>query len=77
MFEIGSPFNYNDPNYQAQLAKQTVTVLTDYLTFAPGGMSVQTVATKIKAINPNALIFVYTNINELRSRPDNRDRLVG
>ena len=63
--QIGSPFNYNDPNYQAQIAKQSVTVLNDYLTFAPGGMSMQTVATKIKAINPNALLFVYSNVNEM------------
>jgi hypothetical protein len=65
--QIGSPFNYNDANYQAQIAKQSVTVLADYLTLAPGGMSMQTVATKIKAINPNALLFVYTNANEMRS----------
>ena len=65
--QIGSPFNYNDPNYQAQLAKQSITVIEDYVGFAPGGMSMQTVATKIKAINPNTLIFVYTNVNELRS----------
>ena len=63
--QIGSPFNYNDPNYQAQIAKQSVTVLNDYLTFAPGGVSMQTVATQIKAINPNALLFVYTNVNEM------------
>jgi hypothetical protein len=65
--QIGSPFNYNDPNYQAQIAKASVAVLADYLTFAPGGMSMQTVATRIKAINPNELIFVYTNANEMRA----------
>jgi Hypothetical glycosyl hydrolase family 15 len=65
--QIGSPFNYNDANYQAQMAKQSVMVLTDYLTFAPGGQNMQTIATKIKAINPNALVFVYTNVNEMRA----------
>jgi hypothetical protein len=65
--QIGSPFNYNDPTYQAQLAKQGVMVLADYPTLAPGGMSMQTVVTKIKAINPNALVFVYTNANQLRA----------
>jgi hypothetical protein len=65
--QIGSPFNYNDPGYQAQIARQAVTVLADYPTLAPGGMSMQTVATKIKAINPNALLFVYTNANQLRA----------
>jgi Hypothetical glycosyl hydrolase family 15 len=65
--QIGSPFNYNDPTYQEQIAKQTVSILADYPTFAPGGMSMQTVVTKIKAINPNALVFVYTNANQLRA----------
>jgi hypothetical protein len=65
--QIGSPFNYNDPNYQAQMAKQSVTIITDYLTFAPGGQSMQTIVSKIKAINPNALVFVYTNVNEIRA----------
>ncbi len=27
--QIGSPFNYNDPTYQAQLARQSVMVLAD------------------------------------------------
>jgi Hypothetical glycosyl hydrolase family 15 len=65
--QIGSPFNYNDPNYQAQLAKQSVSILADYPGLAPGGMSMQTVATRIKTINPNALVFVYTNANQMRS----------
>ncbi len=65
--QIGSPFNYNDANYQAQMAKQSVTVITDYVTFAPGGQSMQTIVSKIKAINPNALVFVYTNVNEIRA----------
>jgi Hypothetical glycosyl hydrolase family 15 len=64
--QIGSPFNYNDPAYQADIAKQSVAILADYPTLAPGGMSMQTVATRIKAINPNTLVFVYTNANQLR-----------
>jgi hypothetical protein len=65
--QIGSPFNYNDAGYQAQIAKQNLTILGDYPTLAPGGMSMQTVATKIKAINPNTLVFVYVNANQLRA----------
>ena len=65
--QIGSPFNYNDATYQAQLARQSISILADYPTLAPGGMSMQTVATRIKAINPNSLVFVYTNANQLRS----------
>jgi Hypothetical glycosyl hydrolase family 15 len=65
--QIGSPFNYNDPTYEAQLARQSVSILADYPTLAPGGMSIQTAVSKIKAINPNALVFVYTNVNQLRA----------
>jgi hypothetical protein len=65
--QIGSPFNYNDAGYQAQIARQNVAILADYPTMAPGGMSMQTIATKIKAINPNVLLFVYTNANQLRA----------
>ena len=64
---IGSPFNYNDAGYQAQLARQNVAILGDWPTMAPGGMSMQTVATRIHAINPNTLVFVYVNANQLRS----------
>lgn len=65
--QIGSPFNYNDPTYEAQLAKQSISILADYPTLAPGGMSMQTVASKIKALNPNALVFVYVNANQMRA----------
>ncbi len=69
--QIGSPFNYNDPAYEAELARQSVSILADYPGLAPGGMSMQTVVTKIKAINPNALVFVYTNANQLRADQTN------
>jgi hypothetical protein len=62
--QIGSPQNYNDATYQANLAKQDIMVLANWPTFAPGGMSYQTVVTNIKAKNPNALVFSYVNANE-------------
>jgi hypothetical protein len=62
--QIGSPFNYDDATYQASLAKQSVTVLGMYPGLAPGG-SLNTQIQAIKAKNPNALIFLYTNANEL------------
>ena len=65
--QIGSPFNYNDSTYQAELAKQSVMILGTYPTLAPGHMSMQTVISKIKAINPNALVFVYVNANQMRA----------
>ena len=64
--QIGSPFNYNDPTYEANLAKQSIMILADYPTMAPGGMSMQQAVTNIKAKNPNALVFTYVNANQLR-----------
>ena len=65
--QIGSPFNYNDPTYEANLARQSVMVLADYPTMTPGGMSMQQAVTHIKARNPNALVFTYVNANQLRA----------
>jgi hypothetical protein len=63
--QIGSPFNYNDQNYQAALAKQNLTILGMYPGLAPGG-SLNAQVQAIKAKNPNTLVFLYTNANELR-----------
>ncbi len=63
--QIGSPFNYNDPTYEASLARQSIMVLADYPTMTPGGMSMQQAVTNIKAKNPNALVFTYVNANQL------------
>lgn len=65
--QIGSPFNYQDPNYEANLAKQSIMVLGNYPTMAPGGMSMQQAVSNIKAKNPNALVFTYVNANQLRA----------
>jgi hypothetical protein len=65
--QYGSPMNFNDPTYQANLAKQDIMVLANYPTLAPGGMSMQTVVSNIKAKNPNALVFYYVAANELHA----------
>ncbi len=54
--QIGSPFNYDDASYQANLAKQSVMVLGMY-----PGLPVNTAVQAIKAKNPNALVFLYTS----------------
>ena len=66
---IGSPQNYEDPNYQKQIARLNVVILNDW----PGwngfytfGTSIQQVTQAIKAINPNELVFVYQDINEMQ-----------
>jgi hypothetical protein len=65
--QIGSPFNYDNPNYQAQLAKQSVMVLSNYPGMKPNGVPMQTALSQIKQRNPNALIFIYVNANQLRA----------
>jgi hypothetical protein len=65
--QIGSPFNYNDPTYQASLARQDIMILADYPTMAPGGQSMNSAVQAIKAKNPNALVFVYVNSNQMRA----------
>lgn len=61
----GSPFNYNDSSYQQQLARLDMTVLGMYPGLKPGGMTMNQVVNKIKSINPNTLVFLYVNANEL------------
>jgi hypothetical protein len=62
---IGTPFNYNDSSYQASLAKQNLTIINSYPGIAPGGQSMQSAVSGIKAKNPNILVFLYVNTNEL------------
>jgi hypothetical protein len=63
---IGAPFNYSDPTYQANLAKQQVMILGYYPGLMPGGKTIEAAVQAIKAKNPNALVFLYTNSNELQ-----------
>ncbi|MGH8227205.1 MAG: putative glycoside hydrolase, partial [Steroidobacteraceae bacterium] len=58
--DIGGPFNYNDPSYQAALAKENLVILTDYPGLAPGGESMDSIIKSIKALNPKTLVFLYT-----------------
>ena len=62
--QISSPFDYNDPTYQARLAKQNIMILNNWPSLAPGGESMESVVKAIKAINPSALVFLYTNADE-------------
>ncbi|MGH8298546.1 MAG: putative glycoside hydrolase [Steroidobacteraceae bacterium] len=62
--QISAPFDYNDATFQAQAAKQSITVLNYWPGMAPGGESMQSIVRAIKAINPNALVFLYANTDE-------------
>ena len=61
----GDP-RYDDPAYQAQLATQSVIILGMFPGIAPGGHSMQSVVQGIKNNNPNALVFLYVNENQMR-----------
>ena len=67
--QIGAPFTYNDPTYQAQLAKQAVMILGYWPGMAPGGESMSSVVQSIKSLNPNALVFLYTISDEQFTNP--------
>ena len=62
--QVGGPFDYNDATYQALLAKQSVTVLEYWPGFTAGGESMDSIVQSIKSLNPNALVFLYTNSDE-------------
>jgi hypothetical protein len=64
-----APFDYNDPSYQAALARQSLTILNFWPGLHPGGQSIQSVVRSIKAINPNALIFLYVNADAQSTNP--------
>lgn len=58
---MGSPYNYDDPAYQAALAKLDLMILKTY----PGRESWNPAIQAIKKINPNALVFMYVLSSEL------------
>ena len=58
---MSSPYNYDDPAYQAALAKLDVMILKTY----PGRASWNPAISAIKKINPNARVFMYVLSSEL------------
>jgi putative glycosyl hydrolase-like family 15 (GHL15) protein len=62
--ETGGQANYDSTSYQAALAKLSIMVLKYWPGLKPGGESMNTIIKQIKARNPNALVFFYTNSDE-------------
>src|SRR5665213_2006096 len=59
---VGSPQNYQDPAYQAQIARMSFVILGAWPGWTGSGStpsSLQQVAQQIKALNPNIQIFNY------------------
>lgn len=63
--EFGQPFDYNDPTYQAELAKLSIVLLNYYPGMSLGGESIDGVVKAIKAINPNTLVYLYVQSDYL------------
>lgn len=67
---IGGPYdNYADPSYQASMAKLNLVILNYYPGLAPGGESYDSIVRSIKAMNPNTLVFMYTDSDEEYTDP--------
>lgn len=62
----GGPHNYEDPAYQAKLAKLNFSVLSIWVGWeATRDMTLEQVVRNIKAINPNSKVFLYENSMEV------------
>jgi hypothetical protein len=66
----GGMQNYGDPTYAAQIAKLNMAILTIWPGFSSNGMNMQQAVQHIKSINPNEVILLYSDINELQPSPD-------
>lgn len=66
---IGQPFNYDDPQYQAALAREHIVILGMFPGLTPGGRPIGAAVQAIKNINPATLVFLYVNANELNYDP--------
>lgn len=63
---IGAPQNFEDPAYQAALARYDVAVLTIWPGWEIGrNTTMEAVVKNIKSVNPNTKVFLYLNNNEL------------
>ncbi len=61
----GNPRNYDDATYQRAIAKLDIALIANFPGFTPGGAPLEASLKKIKALNPNTLIFGYVNAFEL------------
>lgn len=74
--ENGGQANYNDTAYESALSKLSVMILKYWPGLAPGGESMDSIINAIKAKNPNALVFFYTDMDAMTlSGTDSRSSL--
>ena len=64
----GAPHNYDDPAYQAKLAKLNWSLLAIWVGWdVSSDMTMEQVVRNIKAINPDSRVFLYENPMEVAS----------
>lgn len=62
----GGPHNYDEPSYQAKLAKLNFSILAIWMGWDQTyGMTMEQVVRNIKAINPDSRVFLYENPMEV------------
>jgi Hypothetical glycosyl hydrolase family 15 len=62
--------NYGVPTYAAQIAQVNLVILQVWPNFTSNGMNMQQVVQQIKKSNPNEVVLLYQDINELQTSPD-------
>src|SRR5450759_701281 len=63
---FSNPQNYDNAAFRAQLAKYNIAMLTIYPGWSgDGAMTMNQSVQAIKAINPQELVFLYINNNEI------------
>jgi hypothetical protein len=66
---IGGPQDYGAASYTANIAKLNMAILTVWPGYSSNGMTMQQVIEGIKKINPNEVILLYQDINEMAVSP--------
>lgn len=67
---IGGMQNYTDASYAATIAKLNLAILTIWPGYSYNGMNMEQAVEAIKKQNPNEVVLLYQDINELQPSPN-------
>jgi hypothetical protein len=68
---IGAPQTYDDPSYLAGITKLNFVILSTWPNWTGvTGKNMQQTVAEIKAANPNEVVVLYQDINELKTSPN-------
>ena len=62
--------DFGDASYATQIAKLNMVVLQVWPNFSSNNMNMEQTVQQIKKLNPNTVVFLYQDINELSLSPD-------